>query len=194
MSAKPDKRKDRFDADVVKLKDKPLTQAQKTALIFDLRAAHACAVRGGKERDFETWRHDVIAEETQDHRAGQITGLSQAKQSHFKAIRARAYEEAGRLREAFDLRMMDTPEAERHAMLLALCRRVLSVLPPLNDLDLPETVAAEREAYGDLICQRMFRCRMERADCGQLDKLYRELKNTVPAAVKTREALKKVPV
>lgn len=183
-----DKRRDHFRADVMKRSDRPLSPKQKQALLFDLRSGYKCAVKGGEDRDFDTWRAFVIGDETREHRGGQVHGLREAREVHFKAIRARAFEESGKHLEAYELRLIDTPEGERRAFLVFKVRELLAKLPARVEGEDAATTQAMRDAYGDTLCQRMFRCRVINADVGQLDKLYRELKPAVTQAANERRA------
>jgi hypothetical protein len=188
MPTNTDKRPARFTSDVVKTKGKPLSGAQIKVLIMELRKAYTMARLGGEERSFDLWRAWLLAQETAGHRAGQIAGLTEAKNAHFKAIMAAALQAQGKYDKALAIRIEDTPEADRKGALLHLIRETLAKLPPLNEGDSAEAVAAMRQGYGDTLSRKLFRCEMANADANQLDYLYRALKPAVTEAANTRRA------
>lgn len=187
MKIPRDKRPDHFKADVIKLKDKPMSPKQKKTLFGVLNQAHRKAKACFDERSLDTFRHEEIATATVDHRSGQVHGLTEARSSHFRAIMGHFLYLAGRHEEAYQMHLSDTPEGERKSLLLHLCAKELERLPPLNT-QTPEVIHGQRQHYGNTICRRMFGCTMANAEVGQLDRLYRELKACIPRDAKVRTA------
>lgn len=181
---KPDKRRDHYRADAVKVGRKPLTGGQRQALAILAKQAREFSRSEMQDADF---RHSVIFDATEDHDAGQVSCLSEATGAHFKAIKAGFLLMLGKTGEALELLKNDTPDQRRKDLILHLIRKELRRIPSLSEDATAEETEASRWAWANGFCRNVWHCDLEHAEAGQLDFLFRKMKPAIAdkAAVRT---------
>ena len=178
-----DKRRPRFNSDVIRRTDRPLTTPQKVVINRVQRAAFKKAEQchATDDLEFNFWQRGETIKAV-DCR------LSQAKNVHFEALMGHFCALAGRMEEAYEWMLKATPEAQRATFIRHKIDELLSTLPKITADELEEETAAYRQGYGDAVCLRMWRCKMDSANASQLDVLYRELKPACTDAATVRRA------
>ena len=166
-AASAQSRKAPWRSDVVRAKVRPLTPKQRTWLLREASAAwkHQRSV-SRDDRSFDVFRHDVIAEATAGHHAGQVDGLTKATDRHFDCLMAAFLVLQGKRGDALKWAEKDDPEAQRLDHTRHLIRELLK-----KSGDLPHA-----QMYADTFARRLYGKDWERLDADQADYFYRQIK------------------